>query len=113
MEALDMFKKLCIAAALAAFALPLLATPARADEHDFKVVNKGGHQVDHIYISPISADKWGPDQLDANQVLAPGDSQTYKIDTNCEMDVRIVYHDSHVDVEKDVDTCKYDLDLNY
>jgi hypothetical protein len=35
-------------------------SPALASEHKFKVKTEGGHQVDHIYISPISAARWDP-----------------------------------------------------
>ena len=87
--------------------------PALASEHKFKVKNEGGHQVDHIYISPISVTRWGPDQLGAHQVLPPGNKMTFYINTDCEMDVRIVYHDGNVHVDKDVDTCKYNLGLHY
>jgi hypothetical protein len=89
------------------------SSPALADEHSFKVVNNGGHQVDHLYISPIAASKWGHDQLDADEVLSPEHSVSFDIDTDCEMDVRVVYHDGTVRIEKDVDTCKYDLSLKY
>lgn len=88
-------------------------SPVLADEHKFKVVNGGGHQVDHIYISPISAARWGPDQLGAHQVLPPGHKIAFLINTVCEMDVRIVYHDGTVHIDKDVDTCKYNLSLHY
>jgi hypothetical protein len=89
------------------------SSPALADEHSFKVVNNGGHQVDHLYISPIAASKWGHDQLDTDEVLSPEHSVSFDIDTDCEMDVRVVYHDGTVRIEKDVDTCKYDLSLKY
>ncbi len=88
-------------------------SPVLADEHKFKVHNRGGHQVDHLYISPISSAKWGPDQLGAHEVLSPGQKVAFDIDTDCEMDVRIVYHDGTVHVDKDVDTCKYNLSLKY
>jgi hypothetical protein len=108
-----MIRKIAFGLLLAAFAVPFATLPARADEHTFKVVNSGGHQVDHLYISPISADKWGPDQLDADQVLSPGKSVTFNVDTDCEMDVRVVYHDGSKVIKKDIDTCKYDLSLDY
>jgi hypothetical protein len=88
-------------------------SPALADEHKFKVKNEGGHQVDHLYISPISMSRWGPDQLGAHEVLPPGHRIAFVIDTDCEMDVRVVYHDGTVHVDKDVDTCKYNLVLHY
>ncbi|HEY1654064.1 MAG TPA: hypothetical protein VGF86_03000 [Candidatus Tumulicola sp.] len=108
-----MLRRIFISLALATLALPVCSLPASADVHKFKVINEGGHQVDHLYISPIAAEKWGHDQLDADEVLSPDRSVTFDIDTDCEMDVRVVYHDGTVRVEKDIDTCKYDLSLKY
>jgi hypothetical protein len=105
-------KKLCASGLLAAVVVFASPTIALAD-HDFKVTNKGGHQVDHIYLSNPNEDSWGPDQLDSDQVLSPGDHQTWSIDDGCLQDVKIVYHNGHKDVEKNFDTCKYDLELNY
>lgn len=108
-----MLRRISTIVALTALVPLLFCSPALADVHKFKVINNGGHQVDHIYISPISSERWGPDQLDSDQVLSPDRSVTFDIDTDCEMDVRVVYHDGTVRVEKDVDTCKYDLSLKY
>jgi hypothetical protein len=108
-----MTRKIAFGLLLAAFVLPFATLPARADEHTFKVINAGGHQVDHLYISPIAADKWGPDQLDEDEVLSPGKSVTFNVDTDCEMDVQVVYHDGTKVVKKDIDTCKYDFSLDY
>jgi hypothetical protein len=108
-----MLRRILTTLTLVALALPATLSTARADVHSFKVTNEGGHQVDHLYISPIAKRKWGPDQLDADQVLSPGHSVTFDIDTDCEMDVRVVYHDSTVRIEEDIDTCKYDLNLKY
>jgi hypothetical protein len=95
-----MIKKAAFGLLLAAFALPFATLPARADEHTFKITNNGGHQVDHIHISPISAEKWGK-------------SITFTIRTDCEMDVLFIYHDGTKVTKKDVDTCKYDYTLDY
>jgi hypothetical protein len=101
----------CIAAFTSlAFAV---AAPALADTHNFTVDNQGGHQVDHIYVSPISDKNWGPDQLSSDEVLPPKTKKTWSIDTNCEMDVKVVYHDGHEAVDQDVDTCNKDLILYY
>lgn len=108
-----MLRKILAVFTLAALALPATVATARADAHTFKVTNEGGHQVDHLYISPIAKRKWGPDQLNADQVLSPDHSITFDIDTDCEMDVRVVYHDGTVRIEEDIDTCKYDLNLKY
>ena len=108
-----MIKKAAFGLLLAAFLLPFATLPARAESHTFKITNNGGHQVDHIHISPIQKKKWGPDQLDADEVLAPGNSITFRIQTNCEMDVLFIYHDGTKVEKSDVDTCKYDYSLDY
>ena len=106
--------KRAFAAALAtALAIGASSLPALADAHKFKVVNNGGHQIDHVYISSIASKKWGPDQLESDQVISPGDSVSWDIETDCEMDVKVVYHDGTVREKDDVDTCKYDLDMSY
>jgi hypothetical protein len=107
-----MLKKLFQTALYAALAFGISTAPAFADTHKFTIDNKGGHQIDRVYLSPISSDKWGPDQM-GDDVLAPGASQTWNIETDCEMDVKIVYHDGTTKVNKDVDTCKYDLTTDY
>ena len=107
-----MLRRISAAALLAAVTFVLSAGAALADTHKFTIDNKGGHQIDKVYLSPISSNKWGPDQM-GDDVLPPGQSQSWNIDTNCEMDVKVVYHDGHEVVKEDVDTCKYDLEMNY
>jgi hypothetical protein len=85
---------------------------AFAAKHDFKVVNKGDHQVDHVYLSPPDEKNWGPDQLD-NDVIAPGGEQVWSISDECVEDVKVVYHDGKEWIGPKFDTCQFDLDLNY
>ena len=80
--------------------------------HRFRVTNRGDYQVDHLYFSPISANRWGPDQL-GDDVIAPGHYVVWVIHTGCEQDIRVVYHNHHVAVARDFDTCRYDLKLSY
>ena len=46
-------------------------------------------------------------------VISPGENQTWNIETDCELDVKVVYHDGTVKVKEDVDTCRYDLVMDY
>ena len=108
-----MLRKACTALLLAALALGASSSPALADPHKFKLTNEGGHQIDHVYISPIAKRRWGPDQLNSDQVISPGRSVTWDIETNCEMDVKVVYHDGTVKEQDDFDTCKYDMRATY
>jgi hypothetical protein len=107
-----MLKKLGTTAMIAAVTVMLSTGAALADTHKFTVDNKGGHQIDKVYLSPIGDDKWGPDQM-GDDVIAPGASQTWNIETDCEMDIKVVYHDGDTEIKKDFDTCKYDLEMSY
>jgi hypothetical protein len=106
-----MLKKISATALFAVLALTL-SLPALADTHKFKVINDGGHQIDHVYFSPISQDNWGPDKL-GTWVIAPGHYHWWNINTDCEMDVKVIYHDGTKIVKQDFDTCKYDLKMSY
>lgn len=107
-----MFKRVSTGVLAAIFAIALSPMVALA-AHDFKVSNKGDHQIDHVYLSNVNEDSWGPDQLDKDEVIAAGDHQTWSIDDGCLQDVKVVWHDGHSDVSRNFDTCKYDLELSY
>jgi hypothetical protein len=107
-----MIRKLIAAVVLMMAAAWICAAPALADTHKFTIKNRGGHQIDRVYLSPISSRRWGPDQM-GEDVIAPGYSQTWDVNTDCELDVKVVYHDGTVKVKEDVDTCKYDLVMDY
>jgi len=107
-----MLRRLLAATFAGALAVAAFTAPAMADTHKFTIKNNGGHQIDRVYLSPISSNKWGPDQM-GDDVIAPGGSQTWDIDLDCEIDVKIVYHNGHKVEKDDVDTCKYDLDMDY
>jgi len=107
-----MLKKFCALAVLTGFAFLASPTAVLAD-HDFKVTNKGYHQIDHVYLSNVDEDTWGPDQLDSDEVIASGEHQTWSISDGCMQDVKIVYHNGHKDIERNFNTCKYDLELSY
>ena len=107
-----MIRRLIAAAVLTSAVAWISAAPALADTHKFTIKNRGGHQIDRVYLSPISSRRWGHDQM-GDDVIAPGYSQTWDVDTDCELDVKVVYHDGTVKIKEDVDTCKYDLVLDY
>ncbi|HZZ01235.1 MAG TPA: hypothetical protein VFE36_16855 [Candidatus Baltobacteraceae bacterium] len=107
-----MIRKLIAAVVLTSAVTWICAAPALADTHKFTVRNKGGHQIDRVYLSPISSRKWGRDQM-GEDVIAPGDSQTWDVETDCELDVKVVYHDGTIKIKEDVDTCKFDLVMDY
>ena len=110
---MHLLKKFCACVALVGTIVAVTPTAALAD-HNFKVSNKGEHQIDHVYLSDIDQDTWGPDQLDNDEVIAPGDHQSWTLSRDeCLQDVKIVYHDGHKDVEHKFNTCKYDLELDY
>jgi hypothetical protein len=107
-----MIRKLIASVVMTSVAAWIFAAPALADTHKFTIKNHGGHQIDRVYLSPIASRRWGRDQM-GDDVISPGYSQTWDIDTDCELDVKIVYHDGTVRVKEDVDTCRYDLVMEY
>lgn len=107
-----MIRRLFAAAVLASVASWICAAPALADTHKFTIKNHGGHQIDRVYLSPISSRRWGRDQM-GQDVISPGDSQTWDIEEDCELDVKVIYHDGTERIKEDVDTCKYDLVMDY
>ena len=96
-------------------ALVVLGTPlaARAS-HSFTIKNQGSHTIDHVYLSNVDQDTWGPDQLASDETIDPGEKRTWRIpNSECTQDIKVVYHDGHSHVEKSFDTCQYDLRMDY
>jgi hypothetical protein len=44
---------------------------------------------------------------------ALADTHKFKVINDCEMDVKVLYHDGTKIVKQDFDTCKYDLKMSY
>ncbi len=77
---------LCVLAAL-----PLLSS-ARARSNSINVVNGSGRQIVHLYLSPVEADDWGPEQLHGS-VIAPGQSFNVEGVTCSQAQVKVVAED--------------------
>jgi hypothetical protein len=87
--------RIAAAAAVAIMSvMPLLsAGPALAqDLRDFDIVNTSDVAAGGVYVSPSSADTWGPNILSDD--VGPGDTL-------------------HVYFSDDLDTCDYDLYISY
>ena len=100
-------------APLAALALgtALLAGPqaASADQRDFRLVNESNSTIQRLYVSPASADRWGPDQLGAD-VVRPGSTFTLRFSegqfqNRCVFDLRIVTAGGSSTEERGVNLC--------
>jgi hypothetical protein len=81
------------AMATAFCAIPLLATPALADDRDFTLVNDSKMVVNELYVSTVQTDDWEEDVL-GSDVLDSGASTTVNFDAgvsgNCFYDIKIV-----------------------
>ena len=91
---------------------PLMAQ-TEASTHSFTVENQGKHSIQKVYLSATTSDSWGEDRMGEDEILPPGRTLSFSIDTVCVLDIRIVYTDGIVDTKHAVDTCKYDLELDY
>jgi hypothetical protein len=86
------------------------AAPAAADgaAQDFTIVNKTGHIVASLNVSPTSKDEWGPDIL-GSDVLRDGESGKITFDRaadECKWDLKATYDDGDTTEMKDVDLCE-------
>ncbi len=100
------FIRLCVAVT----ACLTLSSVAFAGDADFKLVNRTGYQVDHVYVSATTTKSWGNDIL-GQDTLGDGDSVRITFprhSTACYFDIKVVYHDSDTAEWKNVNLCQYD-----
>ncbi|MEO6393263.1 MAG: hypothetical protein ABIP75_15540 [Pyrinomonadaceae bacterium] len=73
---------------------------------EFMIVNQTEWTFTHLYISPSRSRKWGPDQLGARRVIAPGGSFTIN-NIPCGLyDVKVIDHDGDECVVQEVPMCR-------
>lgn len=100
-------KKLLTAAA--AFAsLTFSATLAWAAEQDFTIINRTGHAVMTLNVSPSDETNWGPDILGV-EILANGESAEITFDRDeerCLWDIRVTYDDGDMNDWRQVNLCE-------
>jgi hypothetical protein len=75
---------------------------------NFSVVNRTGHTVMTLNVSPTSEDEWGPDIL-GNEVLRAGQTAAVTFDraeTQCNYDIRATYEDNDTTDMRGVNLCQ-------
>ncbi len=55
---------------------------------DIEIDNRSPDSICYVLISPSDSDTWGGDQLDSEEIIAPGDSRTFNVDDGT-YDVRV------------------------
>ena len=93
--------------ATAAAAALCLAIPASAGQQDFTLHNNSSRTMKSLYVSPHSADHWGPDIL-GQDTLAAGDSVSVHFDrdeSECNWDVKGDFDGGGTAEVDDVDFC--------
>jgi hypothetical protein len=97
--------------AMACLALFVMTTafvmPGAASTKTITVVNKCKFSIHQIYFSEVGDDKWGDDILDADEILAPGESVKVEIDCGS-WDVKLVAEDGSTCEVAAVDVCSAD-----
>ena len=66
--------------------LALAAPTVQAGDHDFKVVNKTGVEIHHLYVSPSSKNDWEEDIL-GEDTLPDGEETDIEFDTDEEAEL--------------------------
>jgi hypothetical protein len=75
---------------------------------NFSVVNRTGHTVNILNVSPTSEDEWGPDIL-GSEVLRAGQTAAVTFDraeTQCNYDIRATYDDGDTTDMRGVNLCQ-------
>ncbi len=92
----------------ASLATLITATPAMAAQQDFSVVNRTGHVVVQLNVSPSSETRWGPDIL-GREVLANGETAQVSFDRTdsiCMWDIRVTYSDGDTGDWRQINLCE-------
>jgi hypothetical protein len=94
-----------LAVALCALAAVPLLSSAQSRRASIRINNKSKWDIHHLYLSPTSSNKWGPDQL-GDDVLESGGSFTLT-DIPCgEFDIKVVDNDGDACVIDDIPMCQ-------
>jgi hypothetical protein len=98
---------LCRPALLFALLLPvagcglLRPTSPPAEAAVLVLINRAEVPVRYVYLSPCGAGDWGPDRLDTDEVLMPGQSRAFALAPGC-WDARAVFRDGRDAEERGV-----------
>ncbi len=97
--------------AFAAFVLGSFNGAANAAEakQDFKLVNKTGYEIKHVYVSPSKSDDWEEDVL-GKDTLDDGEAWNIKFHRDvrtCKWDLKVTYADDDSNaVWQNIDLCE-------
>ncbi len=92
---------LCLGAA------PDPAAPGPLGEREIAIVNHSAHSIVELYVSPSSADAWGPDRLGDRQIDTGGRLQVpLGRMRDCAFDVLAVYDDATREEIRAVNLCR-------
>lgn len=97
-----------LTAAAALVTATFSATLAWAGQQDFTIVNRTGHSVLTLNVSPSDETRWGPDILGVD-ILANGESAEITFDRDeerCLWDVRVTYDDGDTGDWRQVNLCE-------
>ena len=99
---------------LVAFAFLILGNlngPASAAEakQDFRLVNKTGYEIKHVYVSPSKSDDWEEDVL-GKDTLDDGEAWNIKFHRSvrtCKWDLKVTYSDDDSSaIWQNIDLCE-------
>jgi hypothetical protein len=93
---------------LAAGAALLAATPALADQRDFRLVNRTGYVVSEVYVSPSATDNWEEDVM-GTDTLAKDASVNISFNDRgkaCLYDMKLVHDDGDTATWTKINLCE-------
>lgn len=98
-----------VLASLAALAMSAATGEAFAQaQQNFRLINRTGHQINEVYVSPSANDRWGRDIL-GDEVMPSGTSRNIRFPRStqaCMFDLRVVYSDGERGEVSEINLCE-------
>ena len=92
----------------AAGAALLIASPALADQRDFRLVNRTGYVVNEVYVSPSATDDWEEDVM-GRDTLGSDESVNISFPNRgkaCLYDLKLVHADGDTATWSKINLCE-------
>lgn len=101
----------CVLAIVPLIVIAQASVIAQTKRATIRLVNRSDWDIHHLYLSPVSSNKWGPDQL-GEAVLESGSSFTLTDIPCAEYDIKVVDEDGDTCIIEDVALCREDAVWN-
>jgi hypothetical protein len=81
--------------------------PVQAADQDFTLVNRTGYQIDEVYVSPSSSNRWGRDVMGQDVLENSARTEINFPDgtRGCNWDLKVIYNDRDTAEWRNLNLC--------